>query len=67
MYTSGMFNDISPNAVMNGMRTSNLFFGGLCAIYLALESRFAIPNPTIPIPFSYYSQNIRKGQDNRYE
>jgi hypothetical protein len=49
MYIHGMFNDFSPNAIINGMQVNNLFFGGICAIYVALESRYDVPNPNIPL------------------
>ena len=38
MYISGMLYDISPQAIINGMKVNNLFLGGICAIYLAVES-----------------------------
>jgi len=49
MYNGGMFNDVSPHALLNGIKTNNLFLGGVCAIYLAFESRYNVPNPTIPL------------------
>jgi hypothetical protein len=49
MHISGLFNDLSPGGLWAAMQTNDLALGGVCAIYLALNSRWdLLPNPDLP-------------------